>query len=122
MEDKEKKIVGYKDYVPHKVEDLAEFESVVLEDKEGTLFECRFRKPTTSELLKVKRENTFIRFIKVDKKEEEDEDLSQISGLEIEKIAQIVFDEFDCIPAGLKVNMLKPECISTLTDKFCSGV
>lgn len=110
-----KKILSYKDYVPCNIDDNTEFKTIVLEDKKGVLFECRFRKPTTSEILRVKRENVYIKVFESD----DTEKTPQIKGLEMENVAQEIFDNFDCIPAGLKVNMIKASSIVELVNTFC---
>lgn len=110
-----KTILSYKDYVPCNIEDDAEFETVVLEDKKGVLFECKFRKPTTSEILRVKRENVYIKVFESDDVEK----TPQVKGLEMENVAQEIFDHFDCIPSGLKVNMIKASSIVELVNTFC---
>ncbi|MCI6034210.1 hypothetical protein [Fusobacterium varium] len=86
-----------------------------MEDKAGMVFKCKFRKPTTSELLKIKREYTYIKTFESDK---EEEGILQIQGLEMKKIAQLIFDKFDCLPAGLEVDMLKSDSILIVVNTF----
>ena len=106
-------VVDYKDYVPPVLNEDPEFEEVILEDIKGTKFKCKFRKPSISESLKIERENTYIRLV-----DEGQGKTAQIKGLENEKIAQIIFDKFDCLPINLKVDILKKESVLKLVQSF----
>lgn len=106
-------VVDYKDYVPPVLNEDPEFTVIVLEDTRGSKFKCKFRKPSISESIKIERENTYIRLV-----DEGNGKTAQIKGLENEKIAQIIFNDFDCLPVDLKVDALKKESVFKLVNSF----
>lgn len=116
MEDKKEIIVDWKDYTPPVLNDDPEFAEVILEDIKGTKFKAKFRKPSISELLRVERENTYIRNI-----EEKDGKKASVSGLEKEKVVEVILKNFDFLPKISDVNIFTRKSIQTIVDTFFMG-
>lgn len=109
----EEKILDFKDYTPIKTEDDLDYDEVVLEDIKGTKFKFKFRKPSTSELIRVRREGTILKA---------DDSGKKFTMFAIEKMFDIIAKEFDCLPKNITSDILTEESVNLLVDKFCSRV
>lgn len=103
------KIIDCKDYVMSKIDDEIEFSETVLEDIKGNFFRFKYRKPTTSELIRVRREATGAIITP-------NEEI--ISNLEYEKAFELIAKDFDCIPKGLKVDILTENSVREVVNSF----
>lgn len=106
---REIKIIDYKDYVMPEINDEIEFTEVVLEDIKGNFFRFKYRKPSTSELIRVRREATGAIVT-------QNEEI--ISNIKFEKAFEIIAKEFDCLPAGLKVDALTENSVREVVNSF----
>lgn len=102
-------VVDYKDYVPPVLNEDPEFAEVILEDIKGTKFKCKFRKPNTAELIRVKREGTRI----INRGE---------AGDYLVEAKEVIFDtiakNFDMLPVGLTSTIVTEESIDLLVNTF----
>lgn len=112
MENKEIKIIDYKDYIMPDIKDEIEFSETVLEDIKGNFFKFKYRKPTTSELIRVRREATGV--ITTPNGE-------LVSNIKYEKAFELIIKEFDCLPAGLKVDILTENSVKEVVNSFLFG-
>lgn len=109
----EEKILDYKDYTPIKIDDDLDYDEVVLEDVKGTKFKFKFRKPNTSELIRVRREGTILK---------DDDSGSKFTMLATEKMFDVIARDFDCLPKDITADIMTEESVNLLVDKFCSRV
>lgn len=116
MEDKKDIILDWKDYTPPVLNDDPEFAELILEDIKGTKFKAKFRKPSISEMLKVERENTYIRNI-----QENDGKTATISGIEKEKVVKVILKNFDFLPKFENIDILTRKSIQDIVDTFFMG-
>lgn len=116
MENKKDIILDWKDYTPPVLNDDPEFVELVLEDIRGTKFKAKFRKPSISEILRVERENTYIRNI-----EEKNGKKASVSGLEKEKVVEVIIKNFDFLPILPNVDILTRNSIQKIVDSFFMG-
>ena len=109
MENKKDIILDWKDYTPPVLNDDPEFAEVVLEDINRTKFKAKFRKPTTAELIKTRREGTRI----VNRAE---------AGDYLVEAKEVIFDiiakNFDMLPKGLTSEMLTEDSIDNVVNTF----
>lgn len=109
----EEKVLDFKDYKPIKIEDDLDYDEVVLEDIKGTKFKFKFRKPSTSELIRVRREGTILK---------NDDEGRKFTMFAIEKMFDAIVRDFDCLPKNITADILTEDSVNILVDKFCSGV
>lgn len=107
-----KNIIDFKDYVLPDIENDIEFQELILEDIKGRLFRFKYRKPTTSELIKVRRIATGV---KITEKEE------VITNIEYETGFNYITNNFDCLPKQLEADMLKEKSVRDVVDTFLSN-
>lgn len=112
MENKNIKVIDYKDYIMPKIDDI-EFSETILEDIQGNFFKFKYRKPTTSELIRVRREATGAM---ITPQEE------IIANLEYEKAFELIVKDFDCLPTGLKVDVLTENSVKEVVNSFLKRI
>lgn len=109
----EEKVLDFKEYTPINIKDDLDYDEVILEDIEGTKFKFKFRKPSTSELIRVRREGTILK---------NDDSGRSFTMFAIEKMFDIIAKDFDCLPKGITSDIVTEESVNLLVDKFCSRV